>query len=90
MAREDDTPLSNVDIDVPFEFSNYDNSNTVDMVNDAFKDYAADPKAFKELLEWADKPLYSRCINFTKLGTLVSLFNIKGNLGGLTQVLLSF
>ena len=51
--REDvhDTPLSNVEVDVPFEFMDYDNGNTVDMVNDAYKDCAINPKAFKELLE---------------------------------------
>ena len=46
-----DTPLPNVDVDVPFDFIDYDDSNTVDMVNDAYRDCAADPKAFKELLE---------------------------------------
>ncbi|KAL9413832.1 hypothetical protein AB3S75_042342 [Citrus x aurantiifolia] len=51
------------------------------MVNDAYKDCAADPKAFKELLKQAEKPLYPGCTNFTKLGTLVSLFNIKGKFG---------
>ncbi|KAH9801918.1 hypothetical protein KPL71_001205 [Citrus sinensis] len=43
------------------------------MVNDAYKDCAADPKAFKELLEQAKKPLYLGCKNFTKLGTLTDL-----------------
>ena len=50
-----DTPLPNVDVDVPFEFIDYDDGNTVDMVNDAYRDCAADPKAFKELLEQAEK-----------------------------------
>ena len=36
----------------------YDNGNTIDMVNDAYKDCAAYPKAFKELLEQAEKALY--------------------------------
>ncbi|KAH9779331.1 TTF-type domain-containing protein [Citrus sinensis] len=76
-----DTPLPNVDVNVPFEFIDYNDSNTVDMVNDAYRDYVADPKAFKELLEQAEKPLYPGCTNFTKLGTLVSLFNIKGKFG---------
>ena len=48
------------------------------MVNDDCKDYATEPKAFKELLEQVEKLLYPRCTNFTNLGTLVSLFNIKG------------
>ena len=51
------TPLPNVDVDVAFEFIDYDDGNTVDMVNDAYRDCAADPKAFKELLEQAEKPL---------------------------------
>ena len=73
-----DTPLPNVDVNVPFEFIDYDDSNTVDMVNDAYRDCAADPKLFKELQEQTEKPLYPGCTNFTKLGTLVSLFNRKG------------
>ena len=54
----------------------YDNGNTIYTVNDAYKDCAVDPKAFKELLEQDEKPLYPGCTNFTKLGTL----------GDLTQV----
>ncbi|XP_024043124.1 uncharacterized protein LOC112099856 [Citrus clementina] len=46
----------------------YDDSNTVDMVNDAYRDCAADPKLFKELQEQTEKPLYPGCTNFTKLG----------------------
>lgn len=51
------------------------------MVNYAYKDCAANLIAFKELLEQAEKPLYPICRNFTKLGTLASLFNIKGKFG---------
>ena len=76
-----DMPLPNVDVDVAFEFIDYDDGNTVDMVNDAYRDCATDPKAFKELLEQAENSLYPGCTNFTKLGTLVSLFNIKGKFG---------
>ena len=64
-----DTPLPNVDVDVPFEFIDCDDSNTVDMVNDVYRDCTTDPKAFKELLEQVEKPLYPGCTNFTKLGT---------------------
>ena len=63
------------------KFIDYNDGNTVDMVNNGYRDYVADPKAFKELLEQAEKPFYWGCINFTKLGTFVSLFNIKGKFG---------
>ena len=76
-----DTPLPNIDVEVPFEFIYYDNGNRADMVNDAYKDYDANPKTFKELLKQAKKPLYLGCKNFIELSTLVSLFNIKGKLG---------
>lgn len=49
-----DTPPPNIDVNVPFVFMDYDDSNTVDMVNKAYKDSAVDPKAFKELLEQAE------------------------------------
>ncbi|XP_038695451.1 uncharacterized protein LOC119992730 [Tripterygium wilfordii] len=73
------TPSCNVDF--PFESMDYNDGNTGDMVNDAYKNCYGDPKAFKELLEQAQKPLYPGCTKFTKLGTLVKLFNIKGKFG---------
>ena len=76
-----DAPLFNVGVDVLIEFMDYDNGNTVDIVNDAYKDCVVGPKAFKELLEYVEKSLYQGCTNFTKLGTLVSFFNIKGKFG---------
>ena len=51
------------------------------MVNDAYKGCCRDPKAFKELLEQAEKLLYLGCTKFTKLSFLVKLFNVKGRFG---------
>ena len=58
----------------------FEEGNTVEMVNDAYKD-CGNPTAFKELLEHAEKPLYEGCSKFTKLGALVKLFNRKGKFG---------
>ncbi|XP_024043026.1 uncharacterized protein LOC112099786 [Citrus clementina] len=59
----------------------FDNGNELKMVNDAYKGCCGDPKAFKELLEQAEKPLYLGCTKFTKLSFLVKLFNVKGRFG---------
>ena len=40
-----------------------------------------DPKAFKSLLEDAEKPLYPSSQKYTRLGALVKLYNLKGKYG---------
>ncbi|XP_052297107.1 uncharacterized protein LOC127902292 [Citrus sinensis] len=62
-------------------YMDYDGGNTVEMVEDAFKDCDSDPKAFKKLLEYFEKPLYPGSNKFTKLSALVKLYNIKGRYG---------
>ncbi|RVW62905.1 hypothetical protein CK203_059764 [Vitis vinifera] len=51
------------------------------MVEAAQDDCKANPKLFERLLEDAEKPLYPDCKNFTKLSTLVKLYNLKGRYG---------
>lgn len=43
----------------------FDIGNELEIVNNA---YIRDPKAFKELLEQVEKPLYPRYTKFTRLG----------------------
>ncbi|KAK9212492.1 hypothetical protein WN943_001874 [Citrus x changshan-huyou] len=62
-------------------YMDYDGGNTVEMVEDAFKDCDSDPKALKKLLEDSEKPLYPGSNKFTKLSSLVKLYNIKGRYG---------
>ena len=59
----------------------YDGGNTIEMVQDTFKDCDSDPKAFRKLLEDSEKPLYPKSNKFTKLSTLVKLYNITGRYG---------
>ncbi|XP_028078309.1 uncharacterized protein LOC114280176 [Camellia sinensis] len=47
------------------------------MVQDVYDHCTADPKVFKKLLEDAEKALYPGCTKFTKLSTLVKLYNFK-------------
>lgn len=61
--REDDTPLPNVYVDIPFEFLDYDNGNTVDMANTAYKDCVTDPKHLKNL----QNRLRSHCTQDAKI-----------------------
>ena len=53
-----------------FELQNieFDNSNELEMVNDAYKCCYVDSKAFKELPEQAEKPSYPGYTKFTKVG----------------------
>ena len=37
MEDVNDTPLPNVDVDVPFEFIDYDDGNIVNMVNNTYR-----------------------------------------------------
>ena len=60
-------------------YMDYDGGNTIEMVEDAFKDCNSDPKAFKKLLEDSEKPLYPGSNKFTKLSALVKLYN-KGQI----------
>ncbi|XP_073137125.1 uncharacterized protein [Henckelia pumila] len=55
----------------------FDTEEPIDMVHDAFDSYADNPTTFKNLLEDAEKPLYPGCIKFTRLSTVVKLFNLK-------------
>ncbi|KAK9189986.1 hypothetical protein WN943_018586 [Citrus x changshan-huyou] len=62
-------------------YMDYDGGNTVEMVEDAFKDCDSDPKALKKILEDSENPLYPGSNKFTKLSALVKLYNIKGRYG---------
>ena len=50
---------------------------TIEMVEVAQDDCKANPKLFERLLEDTEKSLYPDCKNFTKLSTLVKLYNLK-------------
>ena len=54
---------------------------TIEMVQVAHDDCKNDPELFQTLLEDAQKPLYPGCRNFTKLSTLVTLYNLKARYG---------
>ncbi|KAK2653269.1 hypothetical protein Ddye_013125 [Dipteronia dyeriana] len=58
-----------------------DAANMVKKVQDAFEFSKENPKLFENLLEDAEKPLYPGCLKYTKLSTLMRLYNIKGKYG---------
>lgn len=53
--------------DDPFESIDFNYSNIMDMVNDAYKDCDGHPKAFRKLLEQAEKLVFLGFTKFTKL-----------------------
>ncbi|TXG73091.1 hypothetical protein EZV62_001670 [Acer yangbiense] len=79
---EDDPSMGeNIELDCN-QYFDYDKGvNAIEMVHDAYKNCTVDPKAFKVLLEDAEKPLFPGCKKYTKLSALVKLFNIKGKYG---------
>ena len=47
------------------------------MVEIAYEQYSKDPSSFEKLLNDAEKSSYEGCKKFTKLSTLVKLYNLK-------------
>ncbi|KAL0558861.1 hypothetical protein IC582_003443 [Cucumis melo] len=54
-----------------------DVGNIKEMVEIAYEQYSKDPSGFEKLLNDAEKPLYEGCKKFTKLSTLMKLYNLK-------------
>ncbi|KAA0059543.1 uncharacterized protein E6C27_scaffold518G00570 [Cucumis melo var. makuwa] len=54
-----------------------DVGNIKEMVEISHEQYSKDPSGFEKLLNDAEKPLYEGCKKFTKLSTLVKLYNLK-------------
>ena len=65
-----------------YDMSDYgDVGSTVEIIH-AIKDgFMTDPMSFKKLLEDIEKPLYLGYTKFTKLSTLVKLYNVKARYG---------
>lgn len=61
-----------------YQESNGDHLEDADMVHDA---YSVNPDGFNQLLEEAEMPLYPGCNKFTKLSSIVRLYNLKANNG---------
>ncbi|XP_062010312.1 uncharacterized protein LOC133726719 [Rosa rugosa] len=55
--------------------------NTVEMVQAAHEDFVSNPEKFEQLLVDAEKPIYPGCVKFSKLSTLVRLYNMKAKGG---------
>ena len=54
---------------------------TIEIVQVAQEDYKNDLESFQRLLKDVEKPLYPGCRNFTKLFTLIKLYNLKAHFG---------
>ena len=54
---------------------------TIEVVKAAHDDFQADSEFFLKLFDDAKKPLYPGCRKFTKLFTLVKLYNLKARYG---------
>ena len=52
-----------------------------EMIEVAHEEYSKDPTGFEKLLIDAEKPLYEGCKKYTKLSTLVKLYNLKVRYG---------
>uniref|UniRef100_A0A803Q2J0 Transposase n=1 Tax=Cannabis sativa TaxID=3483 RepID=A0A803Q2J0_CANSA len=61
------------------EDENWDPLN--DMIDDAHYGSGVDPNKFQTLLSDAEKPIYPGCTKYTKLSTLLRLYNLKARHG---------
>ena len=73
--------LSNVSQQCYRKCKHNDVVDTIDMVNAAQVNYMNDPQVFGRLLEYAKKSLYHGYMKYTKLSTLVKLYNLKTRYG---------
>ncbi|KAL0537169.1 hypothetical protein IC582_026139 [Cucumis melo] len=58
-----------------------DVGNVKEIIEVAHEEYSKDPNGFENLLIDAEKPLYEGCKKYTKLSTLVKLYNLKVRYG---------
>ena len=66
-----------MDGDQPIDGDDSDFGRMPQMFDDIEENLTENPNEFEELLMNAEKPIYPDCAKFTKLSTLVRLFNIK-------------
>ncbi|KAL7597805.1 hypothetical protein Lser_V15G21659 [Lactuca serriola] len=63
---------TNMNIEMPT-----DAAETLEMVEDVEENFIGNPDKFREPIEDAEKPLYTGCLNFTKLSAIIQLLNLK-------------
>ncbi|XP_031737559.1 uncharacterized protein LOC101205266 [Cucumis sativus] len=63
------------------EITYHDVGSVKEMIEVAHEEYSKDPTEFEKLLIDAEKPLYEGCKKYTKLSTLVKLYNLKVRYG---------
>ncbi|XP_060965499.1 uncharacterized protein LOC115703057 [Cannabis sativa] len=59
----------------------YEDDHIPKMIGDAQYELNVDPLKFQSFVEDAEKPIYPNCNRFTKLSTLIRLYNIKAKHG---------
>ncbi|XP_031739213.1 uncharacterized protein LOC116402909 [Cucumis sativus] len=64
-----------------FYVNDQDVGSVKEMIEVAHEEYSKDPTGFEKLLIDAEKPLYEGCKKYTKLSTLVKLYNLKVRYG---------
>ncbi|KAM6553910.1 hypothetical protein CsatB_014672 [Cannabis sativa] len=59
----------------------YEDDHIAEMINEAEFESQVRPETFQTMLEDAEKPIYTNCSRFTKLSTLIRLYNLKAKHG---------
>ncbi|KAM6569727.1 hypothetical protein CsatB_017712 [Cannabis sativa] len=59
----------------------YEDDHIAEMINEAEFESQVRPETFQTMLEDAEKPIYPNCTRFTKLSTLIRLYNLKAKHG---------
>ena len=69
----------------------YEVDDIVEMIDDAQYESHVEPIKFQSILEDDEKPIFPNCTRFTKLSTLLKLYNLKAKHGwsdkGMTELL---
>ena len=63
---------------------------TTEMANDAFNTCNGNPKSFESLLKDVENPFFPSFVRFTKLSTLIRLYNAKARNGWSDKIFLGF
>ncbi|KAL3627015.1 hypothetical protein CASFOL_028378 [Castilleja foliolosa] len=68
---------SNINLDELYKSQQYEGDRLEEMAHAAQENFSDHPSMFEELLRDAREPLYPSCTKYTKLSTILKLYNLK-------------
>ncbi|KAL3618473.1 hypothetical protein CASFOL_037555 [Castilleja foliolosa] len=68
---------SNINLDELYKSQHYEGDRLEEMAHAAVENFSDHPSMFEDLLRDAQEPLYPSCTKYTKLSTILKLYNLK-------------